>query len=99
MNTEEKRLEKAVDDFSESMKGRLLEKLDEGFEGWDSEEDIETEDLLWRAYEKTQFLLKAYFSRDTELDVLEEQLKNCTDVSNFMMMLSRRFQKQAQLAI
>lgn len=96
---EQQRLVKSVDDFSESMKGRLLEKLEEGFEGWDSEEIIETGDILWRVFDKIQFLIKSYFKRETELEEIEEQLKNCVDVSNFMMMLSKRLQKQTQLTI
>ena len=75
--TEEERLLRAVDRFSDLMKDRLLEKLEAGFTGWD---DTQYRDSIsWNMFDKAVAVLK---ERDSYVSG-----RNCVDIANFAMMI------------
>jgi hypothetical protein len=79
---EREKIRKAVDAFALKMKQRLFEKIDEGFSGWDDQNDVNLGDIAYRMTSKAAVINSAYFGKDAVLD-----RNRFLDIANFSMML------------
>ena len=73
MKSEEEKVRKAVEEFTEALKERLYDKVRQGFKGWDKEEVVTDDELVCKAAQK---LLE-----------FESTTRNMVDVAAFSMFL------------
>ena len=80
-NTEKKKLDKVVDEFSHEMKMRLFKKVDEGYKGWD---DNKYQHKILEDLKSNIHLVELIIDRQPTASK-----KKLIDIANRAMMLAR----------